>query len=103
GAAPVVDWLAELQAAQAESRRFDFVSLAQIGAWSDLPGGVNLFDSIVVFENYPINDDVAAEHGLGVRDVGAIETTNYPLSLLVSARRRLEVAITYDPGLFDQA
>jgi len=47
----VVSWLRGLQAEQVESRRFDFVSLAQLRAWSDLPGGTNLFDSIVVFEN----------------------------------------------------
>ncbi|MGH9282507.1 MAG: condensation domain-containing protein, partial [Acidimicrobiales bacterium] len=62
GAAPVASWLQALQAAQAESRRFDFVSLAQMQTWAGLPGGVNLFDSIVVFENYPINDQAAAEH-----------------------------------------
>ncbi|MCA1697138.1 MAG: condensation domain-containing protein, partial [Actinobacteria bacterium] len=60
----VVAWLRELQAAQSESRRFDFVSLAQLRTWSGVPGGVNLFDSIVIFENYPINDEAAAAHGL---------------------------------------
>src|SRR5437763_1962261 len=101
GASDVVGWLQQLQAAQAESRRFDFVSLAQMQTWSDLPGGVNLFDSIVVFENYPINDDVAAEHGLQIREAGAVETTNYPLSLVALPGRRLSVALGYDPDLFD--
>src|SRR3989440_576575 len=101
GDRPVVGWLGELQAAQAESRRFDFVSLAQMQTWSDLPGGVNLFDSIVVFENYLINDDVAVEHGLQVREAGAVETTNYPLSLVALPGRRLSVALGYDPDLFD--
>ncbi|HMC03847.1 MAG TPA: condensation domain-containing protein, partial [Actinomycetota bacterium] len=103
GARDVVGWLGELQAAQAESRRFDFVSLAQIQTWSDLPGGVNLFDSIVVFENYPMNDDVVAAHGLAVREAEAIETTNYPLSLVASPGRRLSVLLGYDPDLFDAA
>src|SRR6185437_9628857 len=49
----VARWLRQLQAAQAESRQFEFVSLAQAQACSDLPVGVNLFDSMVVFENYP--------------------------------------------------
>src|SRR3989440_169591 len=101
GARDVVGWLQQLQAAQAESRRFDFVSLAQMQTWSDLPGGVNLFDSIVVFENYLINDDVAVEHGLQVREAGAVETTNYPLSLVALPGRRLSVALGYDPDLFD--
>jgi non-ribosomal peptide synthetase component F len=49
----VLSWLQRLQADQIESRRFDFVSLAQAQALSAVPGGTSLFDSIVVFENYP--------------------------------------------------
>jgi amino acid adenylation domain-containing protein/non-ribosomal peptide synthase protein (TIGR01720 family) len=101
--APLVEWLQDLQATQAESRRFDYVSLAQLQTWGDLPGGVNLFDSIVVFENYPINDEAAAAHGLRLRGLEAVETTNYPLSVVVSPGRRLSVELGYDPDLFDPA
>ncbi|MGH3755824.1 MAG: amino acid adenylation domain-containing protein, partial [Pseudonocardiaceae bacterium] len=45
GGREVVSWLRELQAAEVESRRFDFVSLAQVQAWSELPAGASLFDS----------------------------------------------------------
>ncbi|HEU0088339.1 MAG TPA: non-ribosomal peptide synthase/polyketide synthase [Pseudonocardiaceae bacterium] len=97
----VVSWLRGLQAAQTESRRFDFVSLAQLHTWSDLPGGVNLFDSIVVFENYPINDEVAAANGLRIRGLQAVETTNYPLSVVVSTGQQLSFSLGYEPRLFD--
>jgi amino acid adenylation domain-containing protein len=99
--AGVIPWLQELQSAQADARRFDFVSLAQLQTWSAIPGGVNLFDSIVVFENYPINDEAAAAHGLQLRELQAVETTTYPLSLLVSPGRRLTMGLGYDPALFD--
>src|SRR5439155_8288289 len=79
-AATVAGWLRELQSAQAEARRYDFAPLAQIQTWTDVPRGVDLFDSLVVFENYPINTEAAASHGLALRDVHAAETTNYPLS-----------------------
>ncbi|MDQ4031719.1 MAG: amino acid adenylation domain-containing protein, partial [Actinomycetota bacterium] len=97
----LVSWLRELQVAQTESRRFDFVSLAQLQTWSDLPGGANLFDSIVVFENYPINDEVAAENGLQIRELHAVEATNYPLSVIVSTGQRLSFLLGYEPELFD--
>ncbi len=101
--AGVVEWLQRLQTAQAESRRFGFVPLAQIQSWSELPRGDHLFDSIVVFENYPINDESAAAHGLRIRDLRAVETTNYPLTVVVSARRALSVEFGYDAGAFDTA
>ncbi|MEU3648453.1 non-ribosomal peptide synthase/polyketide synthase [Lentzea sp. NPDC034063] len=101
--AALADWLRELQAAQAESRRFDFVSLGKLQGWSGLPSGADLFDSILVFENYPINDEAAAVRGLRLRALSAVETTNYPLSVVVSPGERLSVEFGYDPQLFDGA
>ena len=96
----LIPWLRDLQAAQAEARRFDFLSLPQLHACAQLP---TLFDSIVVFENYPINDEAAAAHGLRVRALRAVETTNYPLSVVVAPGRELSVHLGYDPALFDRA
>ncbi|MGH3777951.1 MAG: non-ribosomal peptide synthase/polyketide synthase, partial [Pseudonocardiaceae bacterium] len=101
--ANVLSWLRELQAAQIESRRFDFVSLAQVQACSDLPAGVNLFDSMVVFENYPFEDPPEGQPGLRIREVQAQDTTNFPLSLRAYLDRQLGVDLGYDPRLFDAA
>ncbi|WP_240940804.1 non-ribosomal peptide synthetase, partial [Planosporangium flavigriseum] len=99
----LVSWLRDLQAQQTESRRFDFLLLPQLREWSDVPAGANLFDSIVVFENYPINDEAAAAQGLHLRDLGAIEATNYPLSVLARPAHALTIRFGYDPALFDVA
>ncbi|HEX6346257.1 amino acid adenylation domain-containing protein [Umezawaea sp.] len=98
-----VSWLRELQAEQAEARRFDHVPLAQLRGWSALPGGANLFDSILVFENYPFDDGATAAHGLRLHDVRADEPTNYALTVVVSPGRRLVVDLDHDPALFDEA
>ncbi|MGH3548469.1 MAG: condensation domain-containing protein, partial [Pseudonocardiaceae bacterium] len=99
----VVSWLRELQAQQAESRRFDFVSLTQLQAWSDLPTRASLFDSLVVFENYPFDSASFDQAGLQVRDVQALETTNFPLSLRARLGDQLDLHLAYDPDLFDVA
>ncbi|HEX6471811.1 MAG TPA: amino acid adenylation domain-containing protein [Streptosporangiaceae bacterium] len=101
--APVVEWLRALQSAQAHARRFDFVSLPQVHAWSGLPGGVDLFHSIVVVDNYPINDVAVAAHGLRLRELRGVENTNYPISLVVVPGERLTIEVGYDPELFDAA
>ncbi|HEY4466111.1 MAG TPA: amino acid adenylation domain-containing protein, partial [Streptosporangiaceae bacterium] len=101
GRPSVLSWLRELQVQQSESRRFDFIPLAQLQTWSERPGGAALFDSIVVFENYPIDDDVAAAHGLRLRDLHAVEPTNYPLSVTGYPGSQLSVVLGYDPALFD--
>src|SRR5262249_31491516 len=52
----IVPWLHDVQLGQLLARPFQFTALARIHAASELPPGVDLFDSIVVFENYPVDD-----------------------------------------------
>jgi amino acid adenylation domain-containing protein/non-ribosomal peptide synthase protein (TIGR01720 family) len=99
----VVDWLRGLQAEQTEARRFDFVSVSQARACSDVPEGANLFDSMIVFENYPFDENAVLDAGLRVREVRARETTNFPLSARAHLDDRLHVHVAYDPALFDQS
>ncbi|MEU9096724.1 non-ribosomal peptide synthase/polyketide synthase [Streptomyces sp. NPDC048361] len=101
GRRPLLDWLSDLQAAQSEARRHDFVSLAQLGTWSEVPGGTNLFDSIVVFENYPFDEGALARHGLAMETERDLEPTNYPLSVVVAPGDTLDVSLDYDPAAFD--
>ncbi|MGW7535471.1 non-ribosomal peptide synthase/polyketide synthase [Amycolatopsis sp. NPDC054798] len=100
--AAVAEWLAGLQAAQAEARGHGHVPLARVQGWAGLPGGVNLCDSLVVFENYPITG-ASAGHGLTVRDLSARETTNFPVTVVASPGPELSVDVGYDPALFDPA
>ncbi|MGH8965050.1 MAG: condensation domain-containing protein, partial [Actinomycetes bacterium] len=76
----VVSWLRRVQDAQVESRRFDFISLGQLQARSQLPRGANQFDSVVEFANYPY-DDTSGEDGPQVADAQMVDTTNFPLTL----------------------
>ncbi|MCA1681998.1 MAG: amino acid adenylation domain-containing protein, partial [Actinobacteria bacterium] len=99
----VVSWLRGLQAGQVECRRFDFVSLTQLQTWSDLPVGVNLFDSAVVFENYPFDEASIADKGLQIRDSQAVDTTSFALALYAYLDDRLAFKVAFDPDLFDLA
>ncbi|MBW5423587.1 amino acid adenylation domain-containing protein, partial [Streptomyces sp. BG9H] len=101
GRRALLDWLRELQDAQAEARRHDFVSLAQVQSWSDVPGGTSLFDSLVVFENYPFDEGAMARHGLAMEGERDLEPTNYPLSVVVAPGESLAVNLDYDPAAFD--
>ncbi|MEV3967397.1 non-ribosomal peptide synthase/polyketide synthase [Streptomyces sp. NPDC050698] len=98
---PLLEWLREVQAAQSESRRHDFVSLAQLQSWSEVPGGTGLFDSIVVFENYPFDAGALARHGLAVEQERDVEPTSYALSVVVAPGDDVTVSLDYDPAAFD--
>ncbi|MGW7537606.1 condensation domain-containing protein, partial [Amycolatopsis sp. NPDC054798] len=98
-------WFRRLQAEQAEARRYGHVSLADVRRWSGLPAPEGLFDSIVVFENYPFDREGLAARGLHLGDLTAVEVTNYPLALVAQGSARdgdpLTLALDYDPALFD--
>ncbi|MFF7656926.1 amino acid adenylation domain-containing protein [Streptomyces sp. NPDC007983] len=110
-AKPVVEWLQELQAEQWQSRAHEYLSLSQINTVTELPAGSALFDSLLVFENYPVDEELAARHGLTVTGSEGGLATNYPLTLSAYTSNHLvalggtaaEIAlrITYRPELFD--
>ncbi|MFF2614419.1 non-ribosomal peptide synthase/polyketide synthase [Kitasatospora sp. NPDC058046] len=100
---PLRELLREVQDHQSEARRHDAVSLAQLQGWSELPGGTALFDSLVVFENYPFDAQSLTRHGLGVETEQVLEPTSYPLSVVVAPGESIEVGLDHDPALFDTA
>ncbi|MFE2568665.1 amino acid adenylation domain-containing protein, partial [Streptomyces mirabilis] len=99
----LLTWLGRLQQEQSEDRRHDHVPLHHMKAFTALPERVALFDSIVVFENYPVDGGLAAAHGLRLSGLDGIETTNYPLSLVAYPGTELALRLGYDPDLFDAA
>ncbi|MFF3671270.1 amino acid adenylation domain-containing protein [Microtetraspora malaysiensis] len=99
GEAEVTGWLRRLQEAQAECRQYDYLSPAQVLRCADLPGGVALFDSVMVFENYP---DGGGEHGVRVLEHLGDERSNYPVMLTVHAADELTLALDYDPALLGE-
>ncbi|MCP3804330.1 amino acid adenylation domain-containing protein [Allokutzneria sp. A3M-2-11 16] len=102
-AAGLLDWLREIQDAQVVARQYEYLSLAQVQACGEVPKGVNLFDSIVVFENYPVDGDAANRHGLSINEYSGDEHTNYALTLSAYAAENLMLSLGYDPQQFDDS
>ena len=55
---PVVGLCQRLQIAQAEAREYDRTPLWKIQRWSEVPRPHPLFDSLLVYENYPLPSDL---------------------------------------------
>ncbi|MDB9414330.1 non-ribosomal peptide synthetase [Microcystis aeruginosa] len=99
----LLSWLQELQQKQAEIQDYAYVSLAEIQRLSDIPPGVPLFESLVVFENYPreaLSRD--SRQSLRVKDVENFEETNYPLTVVAIPRQELLIQLIYDTSRFTQ-
>ena len=102
--ASLIPWLIELHGQQVQSRKFEHCSLRNIQAWSELvrSQGQSLFDSLLIFGNYPLNKllkDSVEELEFG--NVSFLEGSNYPLTVLVDPGEELIIRMRYDTGRFD--
>ncbi len=100
----LASWLQAVQAQNLASREFEHTPLADIQRWAG-QGGDALFDSLMVFENYPIGEALerGAPQGLRFGAVVNQEQTNYPLTLLVSMGAQLSVHFSYQRDSFAAA
>ncbi|AJC22769.1 non-ribosomal peptide synthetase [Pandoraea pulmonicola] len=104
----VMDWLRQLQAQAAQSREHEHVALSTIARVAQREGeGADgaLFESIVVFENYPLDTALLGERDDGLRlsllDREPQARNNYPLSLIVEQHDGLRLVLAYACERFD--
>ncbi|MFJ6194944.1 amino acid adenylation domain-containing protein [Micromonospora sp. NPDC092111] len=101
-AEPVTAVLAGLQDRQSTLQPHLHLGLPDI---QRLAGHGELFDTLVVFENYPVDPAVLdlAGTGLAVRGVHGHDATHYPLTLVLVPGDRLALRLEYRPDLIDEA
>lgn len=101
---PVLSWLSRIQLQQAKARQHEHSPLVSIQGWSEVPRGLPLFESLVIYENYPVSElepEVAGD--LEIRGLGVFEQTNYPLTVIAGISHRLVLRLVYDRKRFGAA
>ncbi|MGQ3075663.1 MAG: amino acid adenylation domain-containing protein, partial [Ferrovibrionaceae bacterium] len=102
-AQPVDGWLQDLQARNAAMRQYEHVSLGDLQRWTGRSGDA-LFDSLLVFENYPVDEAIdTARNLLGVTGVESRYRTHYPLSVVIEPAQGLAIRWTWDGTRLDRA
>ncbi|HEY0384440.1 MAG TPA: amino acid adenylation domain-containing protein, partial [Pyrinomonadaceae bacterium] len=103
-------WLRELQRAQVEMRQYEYSPLVQIQRWSEVPGTLPLFESLIVFENYPTQSafSPASWHEqaqLSVSDIRSDDLINFPLAIGAEPGpdSTFRLRMVYDARRFDDA
>ena len=90
-------WLRRIQAEQAASREYEHSPLVELQALSAVPRGTPLFESLLVFENYPLDAGTfGSGTSLKANDVWWFDQTNYPLTLVATPAGELSLEIFYD-------
>ena len=98
----ITSWLQRLRASQVAVREYEHTPLGMVQAWSDVPRGTSLFESIVVFENDQLSDALQSQGGEWKnRKFRLVEQTNYPLVLNAYGGQQLLLKLEYDAARFD--
>ncbi|MGE8061353.1 amino acid adenylation domain-containing protein [Pseudomonas sp. NPDC089547] len=97
----VAEWIGQVQAGNLAVREFEHTPLYDVQRWAG-QGGDALFDSILVFENYPVSEALqqGAPGGLRFGEVAVQEQTNYPLTLVVELGATLSMQYSHDRALW---
>uniref|UniRef100_UPI00258EECC6 condensation domain-containing protein n=1 Tax=Pseudomonas sp. TaxID=306 RepID=UPI00258EECC6 len=98
----VSEWIEQVQAQNLALREYEHSPLYDIQRWAN-GGGESLFDTLLVFENYPVSEALqqGAPAGLVFSGTQNREQTNYPLTLAIGLGTQLSVHYSYDRRFFD--
>ncbi|WP_175920443.1 non-ribosomal peptide synthetase [Burkholderia pyrrocinia] len=96
------DWLQTLQRENAAAAEHAHTPLADIQRWARGAGGA-LFDTLVVFENYPVDDTAhdADPRALALSGVRSIEATDFALTLVIENGAEMTIDYGYDTARVD--
>ena len=101
-AEPLSELLTRLQDSQSQLIAHQHLGLAEI---QSLAGLGELFDTLVVFENYPLDRSALAQPvaGLDLTSLEGHDATHYPLSLMAVPAERLRLRLQYRTDLFERS
>ncbi|MEW5930137.1 MAG: amino acid adenylation domain-containing protein, partial [Gemmatimonadota bacterium] len=97
--APVDGWLQRLQQQQRDARSYEYSPLSDVQRWSGVGGGRPLFETLVAFENHPVEEMAGAgERAFVVEGWARMGRSHYPLELMVLPGEQLRLRVEYDAG-----
>ncbi|UCH93956.1 MAG: amino acid adenylation domain-containing protein [Candidatus Aminicenantes bacterium] len=85
--------------------KYESTALVDVKEYSELENSQELFDSIIVLENYPLDLELMQKNGqwsLVVESYSIVETTTYPLAISITIGEAIEIRLIYHPALVEK-
>ncbi|MBS4933504.1 MAG: amino acid adenylation domain-containing protein, partial [Clostridiales bacterium] len=98
------EFILSVQRSCVKQQKFEQTSLTVIGQYAGIQAS-ELFDSIVVIENYPLQVEKLVDAGSkGFTITGFVmeEYTNYPLTVIVDANKQYQIKLLYDTDMYEK-
>lgn len=91
--------LQKVQLAGIESEEHSYYPLIEIQARTNVKDA--LFDHIIAFENYPIEEVMNGNYGVDIKGTDVFEQTNYDFNMVVIPGRKLNIKFIYNSLVYD--
>ncbi|MCP5063935.1 MAG: amino acid adenylation domain-containing protein, partial [Ignavibacteriae bacterium] len=93
----ISDWLKEFNYSITELKEFESSALVDIQKVSELPPKQNLFDSLFVFENYPVDSSLNnSRMSIKLEDIHSFEETNFPLTIISGPGENINIDAAFN-------
>jgi microcystin synthetase protein McyB len=97
----LASWLRQLRPQQAALRDYEHTPLVRVQGWSEVPRGIPLFESILVFDSHTLDTQLRALGGdWRERRFQAFGHTHYPLTLAAYGDHELLLQLEYSRRRF---
>jgi acyl carrier protein len=101
----LLPWLQDIQTRQLDLQHYGSCSVGQVRRWSEVPGTLPLYQSLLVFENYPIDYSTFESANLtfeigGGQVIGA--QTNHALTFLITVGTEVGFQLVYHRHRLDR-
>lgn len=101
--AEVGEWLRRLQTQQTQSREYEYSPLTQIRKWAGVKTEDKLFESILVFENYPVDEAMREnQKSLKVSEFEYIDPPQSEMLLMIIPGERILIRLMYSEKIFSK-
>jgi amino acid adenylation domain-containing protein len=100
----LLSYIKYLSGQSVELREYEHSSLIKIKEWSEFSKTAPLFETLYVFENFPIDESVnKALATLSLSEIKTYSRTNIPLVFVSLPAEEIPIEINYDPSRFSKA
>lgn len=97
----VIHVLNNMKSGLHQRSEFEGTPLVEIKSYSEIDRGENLFDSIIVFENYPIESCLKEQNNvLNVNGYSVVDKTNFDITLGIITFDGIKIILEYNSAVF---
>jgi amino acid adenylation domain-containing protein/non-ribosomal peptide synthase protein (TIGR01720 family) len=98
----LLPWLKELQSQHSEISMYEHTPLKQVQEWSGLARGTQLFETLMAFENYPMDTSFQErETSVRIKSMNSVELTDFPLTFVIVPGNQFLLQLNYHASYLD--